>query len=715
MARFLRNRHDRVSLWLQQEGLCKLCGQQLNKFWQADHIIPYCYSQTTFVELCQATCTKCNLQKGNKLMENTPSMKEYYERANFCKFSTISNLRRGQRGAINCIIDRTKNDHKTTAVVIPTRYGKSHIARISAIELIEQGIVSCACLVAPGILLRDQLVDTKKIKDMIALCLINTTRPLSVSRLESWSVPFQNDEYFESMCTQMLSKNIDQICEWVKFVIKKIGRPPIFYIDEVHTGSEDNSWGRCVKRLTDAGAFVILLTATEERSDGKNIEGFNFITICQNETTKKVPRDHETDESKYLIDTYKVTEATIKLIADYKYSFAEAWAENDVLCRINRIPVNVEYTFPNGEVKFITDFTTNETAKYLGKITRDPKVVRESCKQLVNSIELRRLSKPKAVGLVFCGNDQESEDDNSHLTQVQVLLMSMRPDWKIFIASLKSEEKAAEVIKNFVNGYGDVLIVKQMASLGLDAAIIKTVLDLSCVRQSASLIQRIMRAATPYTDENGTMLIADYITPDDIRGNNLYKKLVTDQGGEMKQVSSELINTEEKDKLESDPPEDDQSKVNRAFLGKITDISEGVAEPEYLAQYIEPLVKAEPKLANFLTHAEISKLGMKMMGGQINSQTDSTAVAVSNVVIDCDAERDKLYHEINETARQIASALVPYNANNKEPWLKIVQKNINRAKTKAGISGQTKLQTIRNIPKLTTMRDFLKSCSNSAS
>ena len=61
--------------------------------------------------------------------------------------STIEKLRPGQRGAIETIIERRRNvfpREKFTSIVLPARYGKSDVARLSALQMLRDGVVSNA-------------------------------------------------------------------------------------------------------------------------------------------------------------------------------------------------------------------------------------------------------------------------------------------------------------------------------------------------------------------------------------------------------------------------------------------------------------------------------------------------------------------------------------------------------------------------------------------
>src|SRR5258707_1244612 len=83
-------------------------------------------------------------------------------------------------------------------------------------------------------------------------------------------------------------------------------------------------------------------------------------------------------------------------------------------------------------------------------------------------------------------------------TCTRAVLLRQRRTLDVVIATSAADGK--EVIERFAGGHGDVLIVKQMAGMGLDLPWVKVGLDLSATRTYAALIQRMFRPATPHAD-----------------------------------------------------------------------------------------------------------------------------------------------------------------------------------------------------------------------
>lgn len=633
------------------------------------------------------------------------STNAYYENANFCKFSDIEKARIGQRGAVNCIIDRVVfKQEKLTSLVLPTRYGKSDVIRLSAIELVEQKQICGALLVTPCIFLRDQMVDKKKIEEMTARYLIRSSRPITYSKLNHFHLNiFENREYFESITTQMLSKNIDQICEWIKKQIKDTGLPPAIFIDETHTGSEDNSWGDCVPKLAAAGAFVILLTATACRADGSKIHGFEFIVEDTKTYFKTVPRDHDSDKDKVVLEKYEIKEAKTKLVPNYEYTFKRAWAEGNVLCQFNRHPINVDYTHPKlGVTKEICEYNT-DIRSFLGDICRDDKVIQAGCEWLVELLEVRRESKKDATAIVFCGNDNAEYEEDHHAKHIKKRINLIRPSLDIKIATMKTEESAAAIIQQFKEGKGDVLIVKQMASLGLDVPHMKVLLDLSSVRTEAACIQKWNRVSTPH----GTTMNCDVIMPNDIFSFNLFDRFITEQGGEMKTIKSTFIDEEERLKNKKDESGSEKGKVVKAFMGDFSDTDKEKASSQDFA-YVKTLTRLEPALNDSLSHVRIVALAKRLesAGADFAKLIDSTPKVFDNNQI-----IKQLHFDINELTRKLANLKHTYKPDASPEalaWTKAKREAFGRAKKHVGIGLAHQLKNIRNIDHLQRMKTFLE-------
>lgn len=268
--RFLRSPELRAFLYYSADGHCQSCGAELEEGWHADHIIPWSVTQRTNVFEMEALCRRCNLKKGASMIgpNNIPSF-EISEEA----------FRVGQRNAYLTIIDRVRRGERYTAVVLPTRYGKTDVMRVVGLRLLRDGLVSQFMIMAPDKILRDQ--STRE--DKVAECL----RRYGISAFPGGLpvYPVENRPSlnklrlapFLAITTQMANQHLSTLVQWVDHTINRTGVPPVVFVDEAHTNSNENRWGDTMGRLGDAGAFIVLMTATPYRSDNNPIPGFDLI------------------------------------------------------------------------------------------------------------------------------------------------------------------------------------------------------------------------------------------------------------------------------------------------------------------------------------------------------------------------------------------------------------------------------------------------------
>src|SRR4030095_17032080 len=162
--------------------------------------------------------------------------------------------RPGQLGAHTTIKERAILGHRHTAIVQPTGYGKSNTIRSSGIELHQEGVISCSLVLSPNKILRDQMGSRVEMEKCIRLLGLNPAGVV-VSTLKNKVYGFTNNgEMFVSATMQLVEWNVDFFGKWVESIIARTGKPPMVFVDESHTGSEKNEWGRAYLELTRRGA-----------------------------------------------------------------------------------------------------------------------------------------------------------------------------------------------------------------------------------------------------------------------------------------------------------------------------------------------------------------------------------------------------------------------------------------------------------------------------
>lgn len=471
--------------------------------------------------------------------------------------------RPGQRDALNTILPRWERGEPYTAIVAPTRYGKSDIIRASTLVGVERGLITCALTLSPTSFLVKQIVKADKWKQCLDRFSAewlkeNGFPPISFqpkyTRLPKLKVrPNSNGEHLLSATVQLVERNRDIFADWTDSVLHQTGRPVAVFMDESHTGSEKNSWGAALKHMASSGALIVLLTATAERSDGQVIPGFEFDEVEADPVEIVVPHPGSVPE-KVRIDVYSGIKRKLRLRADLEIPFRQAFDE-DALARISHTPFDVNMREVAGESYdgMLSNLSASRVPGALDKLVRHPDVIKEGCRYLVTSLRRFRVTNPRILAIVFCGSDDERHGarrgDNQHPELVKAELQRQAPEFRPVIFTSADEEAEDHLLAFCEGGYGDIAIVKQMASLGLDSELLKVGLDLSITRTFAASVQRMMRVATP------PPLVSHWISPADQLSRANFTRIVTNQGGEAKVADLELISSHEVDRKEPKPKE----------------------------------------------------------------------------------------------------------------------------------------------------------------
>ena len=543
-----------------------------------------------------------------------------------------------------------------TAIVLPTRYGKSDVIRCTAIDLYRTEHISAALVLSPNRLLRDQIIDPPKFAEMIQRYQIGGAGSLRCRSLDGKAAdlmnPTENGEFLLSATIQLIENSARDYADWVESMLYRHHAPVLIYVDEAHTGSEANEWGSVVETLARRGACVCLLTATPMRSDGRRISGFQFEMMGDDEdVTIYRPRTHE-DPAKVNIDVYDGVKRRLRLIAHHTTTFKQAWAERpSPLCRISRLPFDIE-GHDLGLPTSLSKLSPSVVRQNLGRITKALSVMRAGVQAFVQQLHQLRNLESDVAGIVFVGNDDDRlQRTNEHANQVRGLIEELDSSLDVVIATSSDGNAGIDKIQRFGRGRGDVLIVKQMASLGLDIGRLKVALDLSPIRTPAAYIQRIMRIATPYRRAEVCVLIG----PDDCLNRQLFEILVREEGGEATTVDLHFNKTYVKDR------EDSEARSLFA-IGDVVDAdfddSLGIKAAAMLRPDVDALVAAVPELLSVLTHAQ---LGTRLATSNLTFGQRSAAVVNTTVVA------DDLRGDINNLAKEEIKRRVgqPYSA---ERW-----------------------------------------------
>lgn len=622
-------------------------------------------------------------------------------------------FRDGQRAAFNICMDRIIAGEQTTSIVLPTRYGKSDLMRCVAFEASRQGAVAGSAMLSPGTILRDQGVKPDKVADMARRYELDMREALLVRTMRSpFEQPFPNGEYLISSTFELATRRIDQFAMLANSIRYTTGKPLLLFIDECHEASEQKRRGEFVSALLSECAQFVLVTATPIRADKEIIPGFRVRVLDEDDACRFVVSDAG-DGVHNRIDVYEGRKDLVVLDADHVTTFKEAWNENpSPLCHLSREVVDVDISELDGEepkrIK-LSEAPMTTARRLLGKATRDRRVMARAVDLLVDNLLLAKRANSRCAAIVFTGNDDADSQDNAHARKVKALIEASQKRYKasldVQIVTMKSEsaddEKATQLIQRFVgtdgdNGKGDILIVKQMAGRGLDSPRVKVVLDLSSVRTVSSVVQRIMRCATPYQN----MTVGVVVTLADPMMSAIWKQQVSDEGGEeageWRQVDMEWQRDYLKEKGEDNGKD---YLIDDADLA-VYDDSHGHLGDMGLRPDVERICVAFPEMAAIMTRPEIQRRWISADSGRLDPIEQMVTV---------DKEIVELRLDINERAKGNAG---PYPGKENKAaaniWSARLREEHRISKQAAGLDPGIQLEHITSVDDLRRVLNVLE-------
>ena len=575
-------------------------------------------------------------------------------------------MRPGQRAAIQVIWDIVRTRRKRSAtIVLPTRYGKSDVIRASAVGLMADNLASRAVILEPASNLVSQVLDPDSIQVAVERYSLPFghglhTYPVRDTPRLPFPPRFAQGSHFIAMTTQMANSNRDFFSEWVKEEIRRCGCPPVWYIDECHTGSRDNEWGKTVRALQDAQAFLVLLTATPYRTDQSHVEGFDY---------KEVGRD--TRIGRLGSGLWEQEHIRYELKPDHITTFKEAWDETpQTLCYLARVAIDAplrRYQTFTGERRSdrrLSELSAADALRTLARLVRDDHFVRDAVDRFLEVLSNRRQVFEDTAGMVYVGSDVSGDEANAHALQVAEALRAVDSDLKIIIATSATED-AAEQLRAFQRGTGDVLIVKQMGGVGMDVPRLKVCLDLSTVRTLNAFVQRVCRTATmwnPTGNPEDMVRTATYITPADAPAKGLWEEFVEKEGGNAEtRVTLEYLGEQEESLRDTQLNLPDTYVLTEGTdVGEMVDSQQRSAPGDQWAVVqkftrILPEVtkgRTEPELANIITENRI------FIGNEPPGPYPSAPVATPQPqpakVVDVYAEQKASRETVNALARRAA-------------------------------------------------------------
>ena len=535
-----------------------------------------------------------------------------------------SKLRTGQNGAIDKILMNVRGGKPNTSIVPPPGYGKSDVIRVSATILMCQELVSRALIVAPAETLRSQAVDTQQMRESAERYKLPRIlgERIRAHEVKAFSLPFpprrhKNASFFAATI-QLVNSNLDGFVRWVMREKREHGVPPIVYFDEAHTGSASNHWGNVVKLLREAGAFVVLLTATPFRSDQERIEGFDW----KERETKPVSisRRRVDTHGEQVVDIYEGRRTIYALDPDFAYRIRDAWDVDSPpsLCKMTRLAYDFDLetrdrlTDEHIGRNRLSELPPHRLVGELGRMLREDKVIEFLCEAMLTQLRDRRLDAPTTAGIIFIGNNEPGQEpgDERHARRVADIISSIDRRFNPVIAT-SSDASGARNLREFQRGKHDILIVKQMGGVGYDVPRLKVELDLSTVRAASAYVQRVARVARiwhPTDDPDDAQMTAVYITPDDALGAALWQFFIAGEHGETSLTNAEYVRTvQARQESDSQPRLGETYIVDGVTTSDFYSDTQGQVSPGETLPVAQGVIRAAPPLQRLWTIPDVKR------------------------------------------------------------------------------------------------------------
>lgn len=449
-------------------------------------------------------------------------------------------------GRLNAWIGRGFSGSFVFSIMLPCRYGKSDVMRSMAVKAMAMGIASCALVIHPFPDLSSQFMDAGRYKAWRKRWL-PTLGSDKVKEIKSFGEEvMQNGEWLGSVHIQALMPEARKRYArlWVDSVKNaNNGRPPIIFVDETQSYT-NNDWGFVPKMFEALGCPIVVCTATPFRSDGDDVYGFKKVLKNQSIETNFVFRQNPEDEATRIKTTYTKDVTEFDIEADVSVPFSSAWDEG-VIAKVTMMPVDfkcIGAEANEGEEKNLSELPESEAKKVLKQLVRDDEFISDVVSKMIARLdEFRRAGVEKPAAIIFGANDHDGFGVNSHQEKIKAEI-SRQSNLESIIATM-SVDGSSTKIADFccpAKKKGDVLLLKQMGTSGLDIDRCCVVVLLGTGRSLGQLIQQIMRGGNVFGPKRHFVVIY----PDDKIIQNGLAAWINDQGGVFRTESIITTNDE---------------------------------------------------------------------------------------------------------------------------------------------------------------------------
>ena len=230
----LFSRRQRLILAFLSGGRCKGCGQRLPRNFHADHVWPFTLKGPTTIRNGQALCPTCNIKKGCKVAGKL-KLRDWQESA--------------LQKALGWLVDGKDRHFLINAA---PGSGKTRAACAIAAALFEIDQIDRVVVIAPRVGVVNQWADEFRFvtdRKMSRVTGADDDDDLEIDVCATWNAVESLADMFHAACSK---QRVLVIC------------------DEHHHAAVEAAWGNSADDAFAKAKYVLILTGTPIRSDGKN-------------------------------------------------------------------------------------------------------------------------------------------------------------------------------------------------------------------------------------------------------------------------------------------------------------------------------------------------------------------------------------------------------------------------------------------------------------
>lgn len=626
----------------------------------------------------------------------------------------INDLEDGRPGQVKCVEEfrrrveawneAIEKGNFVFSIMMACRYGKSDVIRCLAVEAIRLCIAKCALVVHPTPELSVQFLEEGRLKKWM-----KRWQPVLGSR----DVKRLKDFAEDSMCNGEWLGSIhiaalvppgrrQFLREWIDHVKHETGLPPIIFIDETQSYT-NNEWGSIAKLFQDEGCPIVVCTATPYRNDGDDVFGFHR----EEDASKRKVVDQfyfsqNPEDDKTLIKrTMTKAKREFKVSADVEVGFQQAWSEG-VIAKVTTLPIefNCEgWGSKDGQVAKLSELSETDARRIIPTLVRDNSFIAEAVSKMIDQLdEFKRAGVERPAAIIFGMNDNGSLS-NEHQEQIRKEI-ARQSDLECVIATMATDqatdEKSANKIADFccpAKKKGDVLLLKQMGSSGLDIDRCCVVVLLGANRSQGQVIQQAMRGGNTTATKSHFVIIY----PNEVIMQSILGDWIAENGGIF--IKEELVDV----KTEVVPKRDEKDKGGFIPSEK-TDSGAGDHEGSNIPFDDVILVKywltELPILKLHYTYPQLAKKFKSMGVGPVPQEFINQNRDLVETTAICDEMRGVLFElvkkiSIEEFKKKFSREFNGGNQSDRAELGKLKAQSANRIKARSGVSGVWDADSVR--------------------